>query len=138
GRRLLAGPVDLPLVTVRAPALEDALGGVEPQAVADAVILPLMNGVEHVATIRERLGRRVAAGSIGWIEAYKTSPTHIVQTTPQPTVAMASRDIDGADLERIAGFFQRGGIKTRIEASEEVVLWDKARRLAPLAVLTAV
>src|SRR5262249_14707950 len=110
----------------------------EPKAVADAVILPLMNGVEHVATIRERLGRRVAAGSIGWIEAYKTEPTHIYQTPPQPTVAMASRDIDGADLERIAGFFQRGGIKTRIEASEEVVLWVKAARLAPLAVLTAV
>jgi 2-dehydropantoate 2-reductase len=137
GTTLLDGPVDLLLVTVKAPALDDALGRVEPRAVAGAIILPLMNGVEHVATIRERLGRRVAAGSIGWIEAYKTDTTHIVQTTPQPTVAMASRDFGGADLERIAGYFEHAGIKSRIEPSEEVVLWEKAARLAPLAVLTA-
>jgi 2-dehydropantoate 2-reductase len=137
GTTLLDGAVDLLLVTVKAPALDDALGRIEPQAVADAVILPLMNGVEHVAAIRERLGRRVAAGSIGWIEAYKTDATHIVQTTPQPTVAMASEDVGRDELERVADMFERAGIATRIEASESVVLWEKAARLAPLAVLTA-
>ena len=137
GTTLLDGAVDLLLVTVKAPALDDALGRVEPQAVEDAVILPLMNGLEHVATIRERLGPRVAAGSIGWIEAYKTDLTHIVQTTAQPTVVMASEDVARERLEQVAGMFDRAGIATRIEESEEVVLWDKAARLAPLAVLTA-
>ena len=137
GTTLLDGAVDLLLVTVKAPDLEDALGRVEPQAVEQAVILPLMNGLEHVATIRKRLGPRVAAGSIGWIEAYKTAPTHIVQTTPQPTVAMASRDVGREELGRVAGMFEQAGVKTRIEASEQVVLWEKAARLAPLAVLTA-
>jgi len=137
GTTLLDGAVDLLLVTVKAPALDDALGRVEPQAVEDAVILPLMNGLEHVATIRERLGPRVAAGSIGWIEAYKTDLTHIVQTTAQPTVVMASEDVARERLEQVAGMFERAGIATRIEESEAVVLWDKAARLAPLAVLTA-
>jgi 2-dehydropantoate 2-reductase len=137
GTTLLDGPVDLLLVTVKAPALDDALGRVEPQAVERAVILPLMNGIEHVATIRQRLGRRVAAGSIGWIEAYKTAPTHIVQTTPQPTVAMASEDVGEDELERIAGMFGQAGVATRIEDSEPVVLWEKAARLAPLAALTS-
>jgi 2-dehydropantoate 2-reductase len=137
GTTLLDGPVDLLLVTVKAPALDDALGRIEPQAVTGAVILPLMNGIEHVATIRQRLGRRVAAGSIGWIEAYKTAPTHIVQTTAQPSVALASDDVGRAELEHVAGMFEQAGITTRIEASEQVVLWEKAARLAPLAVLTA-
>ncbi len=137
GTTLLDGPVDLLLVTVKAPALDDALGRVEPQAVERAVILPLMNGIEHVATIRERLGRRVAAGSIGWIEAYKTAPLHVVQTTPQPTVAMASKDLERGALDRVATMFIRAGVNTRIEDSEPVVLWDKAARLAPLAALTS-
>jgi ketopantoate reductase len=41
-------------LTVKAPALEDALGRVKPQAFDRAVILPLMNGLEHVETIRAR------------------------------------------------------------------------------------
>jgi 2-dehydropantoate 2-reductase len=137
GTSLLDGPVDLLLVTVKAPDLDDALGRVEQQAVEAAVILPLMNGLEHVQTIRERLGRRVAAGSIGWIEAYKTAPTSVVQTTPQPTVAMASDDVGRDRLDRVAAIIERAGVAVRIEVSEQAVLWEKAARLAPLAVLTA-
>jgi 2-dehydropantoate 2-reductase len=137
GTTVLDGPVDLLLVTVKAPDLDDALDRVEPQAVSEAVILPLMNGLEHVVTIRRRLGARVAAGSIGWIEAYKTAPTEVVQTTPQPTIAMASDDVGRPRLDRVASVFERAGIETRIEASEQAVLWEKAARLAPLAVLTS-
>jgi len=90
GTTLLAGPVDLLLVTVKAPALEDALGRIELQAVERAVILPLMNGLEHVETIRARFPGRVAAGSIGRFEAYKTAPTHIVQTTRSALISLSS------------------------------------------------
>jgi 2-dehydropantoate 2-reductase len=137
GTTVLDAPVDLLLVTVKAPDLDDALGRIEPQAVETAVILPLMNGLEHVETIRRRLGSRVAAGSIGWIEAYKTSPTSVVETTPSPAVAIASDDVGREELDRVAGVFRRAGIDTRIEESEQCVLWEKAARLAPMAALTA-
>jgi 2-dehydropantoate 2-reductase len=137
GTTLLDGPVDLLLVTVKAPDLDDALDRVAPQAVSEAVILPLMNGLEHVDTIRRRLGARVAAGSIGWIEAYKTAPTEVVQTTPQPTIAIASADTERDRLDQVLSMFEPTGIETRIEASEQAVLWEKAARLAPMAALTA-
>jgi len=137
GTTVLDGPVGLLLVTVKAPDLDDALTRIEPQAVAEAVILPLMNGLEHAERTRDRLGRRVATGSIGWIEAHKTSPTEIVETTPPPTVAMASEDVSRDELERVAAILERGGVRTRIDTSEPAVLWEKAARLAPLAVLTA-
>ena len=78
-----------------------------------------------------------AKGSIGWIEAYKTAPTEVVQTTPQPTIAMASADVDRNSLDRVASMFEPTGIETRIEASEQAVLWEKAARLAPMAALTS-
>ena len=137
GTTLLDGPVDLLLVAVKAPALEDALGRVEPQAVERAVILPLMNGVEHVETIRARFPGRVAAGSIGRFEAYREDRTHIVQTSDSALVSMASEELPRKDLEHAAGLLERGGIETRIEESERVVLWDKAARLAPMAAITA-
>jgi 2-dehydropantoate 2-reductase len=137
GTTLLDGPVDLLLVTVKAPALEDALGRVESQAVERAVILPLMNGLEHVATIRERFPGRLAAGSIGRFEAYKTAPTHVVQTSGTPLVTLASDELPRGDVERAAALLGRAGIDTRVEDSERVVLWDKVARLAPMAALTA-
>jgi 2-dehydropantoate 2-reductase len=137
GTTLLDGAVDLLVVAVKAPALDDALDRVEPQAVEGAVILPLMNGVEHVETIRARFPGRLAAGSIGRFEAYKTDRMHIVQTSDSALVSMASAELPRDDLERAAALLERGGIETRIEESERVVLWDKAARLAPMAAITA-
>jgi 2-dehydropantoate 2-reductase len=120
--------VDLLLVTVKATGLDDALGHVKSGA---AVVLPLLNGLEHVDTIRRRLAGRVLAGSIGKLEAYRTGPTDVVQTTAAPLITVFPED-GAADLLRAAGFDVRAG------AGEQAVLWEKTVRLAPLAAATAI
>jgi 2-dehydropantoate 2-reductase len=120
--------VDLLLVTVKATGLDDALGYVKSGA---AVVLPLLNGLEHVDTIRRRLAGRVLAGSIGKLEAYRTGPTEVVQTTAAPLITVFPED-GAADLLRAAGFDVRAG------AGEQAVLWEKTVRLAPLAAATAI
>jgi 2-dehydropantoate 2-reductase len=123
----LREPVDLLLVTVKAPALDDALDRI----LADAsTVLPLMNGLEHVDAIRARLNGRVIAASIGRLEAYRDGPTRIVQTTPAPLVTVASPD-GAAELLRAAG------LEVRVGESERAVLWEKLARLAPLSAATA-
>ena len=124
----LLEPVDLLLVTVKAPALDAALGRISALAVT---VLPLMNGLEHVGTIRARLGGHVVAGSIGRLEVYREGPTRIVQATAAPLVTVASADA-GTDLLRQAG------LEVRVGESERAVLWEKLARLAPLAAATAV
>jgi 2-dehydropantoate 2-reductase len=127
----LREPVDLLLVAVKAPQLDAALERVEASAGA---VLPLMNGLEHVETIRTRLGRRVAAGSISRFEAYREGPTRIVQTSESPVVTMASEDLE---LDSAARMLQRAGVETRTGTSEKGVLWEKAARLAVLSAATA-
>lgn len=124
----LTEPVDLLLVTVKAPALDDALGRVG--AVAGAV-LPLLNGLEHVEMIRGRLGGNVLAGSIGRLEAYRDGPTRVVQTTLAPLITLFPAAV-AADLLRSAG------LDVRVGESEPAVLWEKLVRLAPLAAATAI
>lgn len=124
----LVDPVDLLLVTVKAPDLDDALGRISAEA---TTVLPLMNGLEHVEAIRARLDRHVVAGSIGRLEAYRDGPTQIVQTTTAPLVTVASAD--GA-----ARLLQEAGFEVRVGESECAVLWEKLARLAPLAAATAV
>ena len=121
-------PVELLLVTVKATGLDEALGRIKSDA---AVVLPLLNGLEHVETIRRRLDGRVLAGSIGKLEAYRDGPTEVVQTTAAPLITVFPAD-GAADLLRAAG------LDVRIGESEPAVLWEKTVRLAPLAAATAI
>ncbi len=85
----LEEPVDLLLVTVKAPALDDALGRV---AAPVETVVPLLNGIEHMQTIRDRLpGSAVVGATIGRIEAYLERPGTVVQPTPGVVMTVAAR-----------------------------------------------
>ena len=130
----LTEPVDLLLVAVKAPELEAALARIEAPA---GLVLPLMNGLDHIGTIRARLGRRVAAGSISRFEAYREGRTRIVEASGPGVVTMASEEASTTDLGRAAELLARAGVEAHILESEKAVLWDKAARLAVLAAATA-
>src|SRR5206468_12772156 len=83
----------------------------------------LLNGLEHVNVLRRRFETRVVAGSIGLLEAYRETPTRIVQTTRGPVISVAQPvDIPAFEL--------------RVVGDERRLLWDKAARMAPLAAAT--
>lgn len=121
--------VDLLLITVKAPALDDALARIDSGAEA---VVPLLNGIEHVEAIRNRLGNRVIAGSVGRLEAYREGPTTIVQTTESLAVMLAS----GADRQTVK-LLRLAGADISIDGDERAVLWEKLVRQAPLAAATA-
>jgi 2-dehydropantoate 2-reductase len=124
-------PVELLLVTVKAPSLDDALERV--QARAD-VTIPLLNGIEHVQTLRERLSDgAVVAGSIGRIEAFLERPGVVIQPTPSVVMTVAS-DAEPTTVELL----QRTGIDVRVNGSEAEVLWEKLARQAPTAAATSI
>jgi 2-dehydropantoate 2-reductase len=131
----LTGPVDVLILAVKAPALDDALGRID---AAPALALSLLNGVEHPAAIRARLRRPLAVGSIGRFEAFRIGPARIAQRTAvAPVVSLAAADGLPRELERTAELLERAGLEVRTGADEKTVLWEKAARMAPLAALTA-
>jgi 2-dehydropantoate 2-reductase len=139
----LAERVDALVVATKAATLEDALARVEPDA-EPGVIVPLLNGFDHMALLRERFGARVAAGTIR-VQADRTEtapptpPTRVVQSGRFLFVELAS---DTAALRpRIAALgaaLQGAGIETRVSAdkSEARILWGKLVRLNTLACMT--
>lgn len=136
----LEQPVSLLVVAVKAYALEEALGRIALEAVEGAVILPLLNGLEHIELIRERLDARdtvVAAGSIGRVEAYSPEPGVVVQrTVGAALITAASRDGGRARLEAALGPLRVSGIDVVVAGDERAVLWEKAARLAVLSAAT--
>src|SRR3712207_6008743 len=56
---------DVVWITVKATALEAALRAVAPEKLGDGIVVPLLNGVDHVAQLRHRYGpERVLPGTI--------------------------------------------------------------------------
>jgi len=127
----LREPVDLLLVTVKAPALDEALDRVhEPPRVA----LPLLNGIEHMETLRERLPEtHVVGASIGRIEAWLERPGVVLQPSPSVVMTVAG-DAPPETLELL----RRSGVEVRVNGSAPGVLWEKLARQAPTAAATSI
>jgi len=133
----LTKPVGLLLVTVKAPALEEALDRIDPSAVEEGVVLPLLNGLEHMDLLRSRFEGRVAAGSVSHFQAYRVGRVQIVEGTSSPIVTMASDELPSRDLEQVADLLRQARVEVRVAPSEERVLWHKAVRISVLAAATA-
>ena len=137
-RERLVTPVRLLIVSVKAPALEEALERVEPEAVSDGVVLPLLNGLEHMEAIHARFDGRAAAGSISHYQAYRPGRVQIVEATKAPLVTMASESLSTSEVERAADVLRSARIEVRVGPSEKRVLWHKLARIAPLAAATSI
>jgi len=134
----LVKPVDLLLVTVKAPALDDAVERIDASAVEHGVVLPLLNGIEHMDVLRGRFDGRVAAGTISHFQAYRAGRVQIIEATPSPLITMASESLSGSEVERAADLLRRARVDVRVGQSEKRVLWHKLARIAPLAAVTSV
>jgi 2-dehydropantoate 2-reductase len=124
----LGEPVELLVVTVKAPALDDALERIE---AAPQVAMPLLNGIEHMDTLRRRLPEtKVVGGSIGRIEAWLERPGVVIQPTPSVVMTVA-RD---APVELL----RQSGVEVRVNGSAKEVLWEKLARQAATAAVTSI
>jgi 2-dehydropantoate 2-reductase len=122
-------PADVLVVAVKAPALDFAVGRIHAEP---ALVVPLLNGIEHVERLRGRFGDRVVAGSIR-IGAERTAPGHVVHSSPLFRVELAR----SAGSEAFAHVLRAAELPCGIVDREVDVLWSKFVRLCPLALATA-
>jgi len=136
-RERLATPVRLLVVSVKAPALDEALERVEPDVVASGVALSLLNGLEHMGAMHGRFGDRAAAGSVSHYQAYRPGRVQIVEASAAPLVTMASDTLQRSDVEMAADLLRSAKMEVRVGQSEKRVLWHKAARISALAAATS-
>ena len=124
-------PVDVLWVTVKALQLESALRTLPPDGAGVGMIVPLLNGIDHVALLRSRYGhKRVVPGTIG-VEAERMAPGHIVVRSPFVRMTLAAQG--EAKLGGIAEIFRQAGFACEFHPNEQTMLWSKLSFLAPFA-----
>jgi 2-dehydropantoate 2-reductase len=131
----LQEPVDALIVATKASGLGPAL---ERIACEPALVLPLLNGLDHMAMLRKHFASAsVLAGSIR-VEADRPQPGVIVHSSPFLIVDMACAvDGDRAAMERLAEAFTQAGVPVRVSDSQAQVMWSKLVRLNALACTTS-
>jgi 2-dehydropantoate 2-reductase len=132
----LTTPVDVCFIAVKATQLDAALERVPADVLGDALVVPLLNGVEHVDLLRRRYpGAGVVPATIR-VESTRTGPGVIQHGSPFVTVELVATAGLEQRVQRLADALQEAGVATRVGDDEQAALWGKLNFLAPLALLT--
>jgi 2-dehydropantoate 2-reductase len=132
---LLEEPVDALIVATKASGLAPAL---ERVASEPTVVLPLLNGLDHMAPLRERFGvASVLAGSIR-VEADRPEPGVIVHTSQFLLIDMAVPEPATLPaMGRLEAALTTAGVPVRVLPTQAQVMWSKLVRLNALACTTS-
>jgi len=125
---------DVLIVATKASGLEAGLDRIVGRP---ALVLPLLNGLDHLPILRERFGARAVAATIR-VEADRPSLGEIVHTSNFLRVEMASGDPGQRPaMDAFARRLTGAGIETAVLDSEPRVMWSKLIRLNALACATS-
>jgi 2-dehydropantoate 2-reductase len=124
---------DVLWLTVKATQLEDSLAALKnPDAVG--AIVPLLNGIDHIARLRSLYGNeRVIPATIA-VESERVAPGHIIHRSSfaRLNVASAGRALLASTLDQI----QKIGFECRFIDHEPTLMWSKLVFLGPFALTT--
>jgi 2-dehydropantoate 2-reductase len=128
----LTEPADVLWVATRTFHLQTALEAVKS---SPTLVVPLLNGVDHVELLRERFGRdRVVPATIA-VEAERIAPGQFVQRSPfvRLNIAASGERPLGAIVARLGEI----GFTCLFMQNEQTLLWSKLCFLAPFALVTS-
>jgi 2-dehydropantoate 2-reductase len=129
-------PVDVCFVTVKAAQLAAAVEAVPPEALGDGLVVPFLNGIDHVAWLRGRYPPdQVVAGTIR-VESTRVATGVIEHASPFAVVELAVGKAPRIRVEELAARLAETGLEVTVRDDEAATLWSKLAVLAPIALLT--
>jgi 2-dehydropantoate 2-reductase len=136
GTTRLEEPVDVCVVAVKATQLERAAAAVPAAVLGDGLVVPFLNGIDHLAWLRSRYpADQVVAGTIR-IESTRVAAGVIEQVSPFGVVELAAGEANRDRVEDLAGRLAAAGLDVTVRDDEAFTLWSKLSILAPIALVT--
>ena len=132
----LRKPVDACLIAVKNTQLTAALERVPSSALGDGLVLPFLNGIEHIDLLRSIYPRSSVVAATIRVETTRVEPGSIHHTSPFVAVEIAPSDANRDRVRPLAGQLEAVGLDVRMRDDEKSMLWDKLSFLAPFALLT--
>jgi 2-dehydropantoate 2-reductase len=133
GRAAEVPPVDVLWLTVKATQLESALAALTNPAPVRAIV-PLLNGVDHLALLRSKYGADGVIPATIAVESERVAPGHIIHRSSfaRLNVLSAGRLLLGDTVQQL----QDLGFECRFIDDEATLMWSKLVFLAAFALTT--
>ena len=128
-----AAPFDLVLFTVKATGLDSAIEDLRPYIGAQTTIIPILNGMAHVARLEKEFPGQVLGGLVKIVatldEGVVWQMTHLISIT--------MGTLDGSEFPAaIAEFFDVPGISLVVSDNVAAAMWEKWAFIASAGVIT--
>jgi len=129
----LTGHYDLIIVTVKSFALDPLMDDIAPAVGPDTLIMPILNGIRHIATLQQRFGDDKVIGGLCKINATLGDKGEVVQMTPLHQLLYGA--LDGNNdmrLQRVDAALRVSQVDTLFSENIMNELWEKWLLLSTL------
>jgi len=133
----ITGPFDAVLLTVKAFSLDAALDDLAPAVGPETMILPVLNGMQHMDRLTARFGEAAVAGCVCKVATILDDQGRIVQLTKLHDLAYG--ELNGASSPRarqLDTFMQNAGFDARLSPAIGREMWEKWVLLATMGGIT--
>jgi 2-dehydropantoate 2-reductase len=132
-----AGHFDVIVLSCKAYDLASAIDAIAPAVGEQSVILPLLNGVSHIATLAARFGEARVFGGVAFISVALASSGEIKHLNALHRLAAGSLTATPSPwLAPLAQLFAASGFEFVLADDIEQTMWDKFVFLTTLAAAT--
>ena len=129
----LTGHYDLIIVTVKSFALDPLMDDIAPAVGPDTLIMPILNGIRHIATLQQRFGDDKVIGGLCKINATLGDKGEVIQMTPLHQLLYGALDGNNdARLQRVDAALRVSQVDTLFSENIMDELWEKWLLLSTL------
>lgn len=129
----LTGHYDLIIITVKSFALDQVMDDITPAVGPDTLIMPILNGMRHIATLQQRFGEDKVIGGLCKINATLGDNGEVIQMTPLHQLYYGALDGNNdARLQRVDAALRDCQVDTFFSDNIMDELWEKWLLLSTL------
>ena len=129
----LSQPFDLIILSVKSFALNQAMDDIAPAVGEQTMIMPILNGMQHIATLRQRFGEARIVGGLCKIIATLNDQQQIVQMTPLHQLIYGEFSGEMTPrIEQLDRLLRQANIEAQLSDNVQRDLWEKWLFLASL------
>jgi 2-dehydropantoate 2-reductase len=135
----IGGSYDVVLVTCKAYDLDGAINDFAPALASDGAVLPVMNGINHIAALTDRLGAARVLGGVTLFSVVLTPEGDILVPGVGKTGQTSFGELTGersARCEEIGAALVAGGVAATISDNIIAEMWAKFSGFAAAAAIS--
>lgn len=132
-----AEPFDLVILTMKAYHFADGVESIRPYVGENTMVLPLLNGMAHVAALQEAFGSERVIGGLCFIESTLNAEGDVIQTSPVHEMLYGEWTGGSSQrMEQLAQLFAGANASYRASDNIQREMWHKYLFITTLSGMT--